>query len=71
VSRKPGYFRLDVTPIDWGRTGRWRFYYTIINITDAQNLFAINYNTRKNPPEKSKSYQFPRLPFFLGYEYQF
>lgn len=71
VSRKPGYFRLDITPIDWGRTGRWRFYYTIINVTDAQNLFAVNYNTRKNPPEKSESYQFPLLPFFLGYEYQF
>lgn len=71
VSRKPGYFRLDITPIDWGRTGRWRFYYTIINITDAENLFAVNYNTSKNPPEKSESFQFPRLPFFLGYEYQF
>jgi len=71
VDRRPGYFRLDVTPIDWGRTGRWRFYYTIINVTDAVNVYSINYNTRKNPPERSETTQFPMLPFFLGYEYQF
>ncbi len=71
VSRKPGYFRLDFTPIDWGRTGRWRFYYTIINITDATNLYAVTFNTGKNPPERSEINQFPILPFFFGYEYQF
>lgn len=71
VARKPGYFRLDVTPVDWGRTGKWRFYYTIINITDAANLFAVNYDTETNPPKKSETYQFPILPFFMGFEYQF
>jgi hypothetical protein len=71
VDRRPGYFRLDVTPIDWGRTGRWRFYYTIINFTDAVNIYSINYNTRTNPPKRDETTQFPRLPFFLGYEYQF
>ena len=64
-------FRLDVTPVDWGRTGKWRFYYTIINITDAANLFAVNYDTETNPPKKSETYQFPILPFFMGFEYQF
>ncbi|HXP89836.1 MAG TPA: TonB-dependent receptor plug domain-containing protein [Fibrobacteria bacterium] len=70
-ARKPGYFRLDVTPIDWGRTGRWRFYFTIINLTDHDNLWLLNYNTEKNPPTQLRIYQFPRLPIFLGYEYQF
>jgi hypothetical protein len=70
-ARAPGYFRLDITPIDWGRTGKWRFYYTIINVTDSKNQYAINYDTRKNPPEKNVTYQFPYLPIFLGYEYQF
>ena len=71
VDRRPGYFRLDVTPFDFGRTGKWRFYYTIINITDAVNIYSINYDTQKNPPERSETTQFPMLPFFFGYEYQF
>jgi len=70
-ARKPGYFRLDVTPIDWGRAGRWRFYFTIINLTNHDNLWLLNYNTEKNPPEELRIYQFPLLPIFLGYEYQF
>ncbi len=70
-ARKSPYFRLDVTPIDWGRAGHWRFYFTIINLTNHQNLWLINYNTRDNPPSEQKIYQFPRLPIFLGYEYQF
>ncbi len=70
-ARKPAYIRLDITPIDWGRTGHWRFYYTIINVLDRQNLYLVNYNTRDNPPSKREIFQFPRLPFFFGYEYQF
>ncbi len=71
VDRRPGYFRLDVTPFDFGRTGKWRFYYTIINVTDAVNVYAINYDTQKNPPERNETTQFPMLPFFFGYECQF
>lgn len=71
VTRRPGYFRLDVTPFDFGRTGKWRFYYTIINVTDAVNVFSINYDTEKNPPKREETTQFPILPFFFGYEYQF
>ncbi|QQS07005.1 MAG: TonB-dependent receptor plug domain-containing protein [Fibrobacterota bacterium] len=71
VDRRPGYLRLDVTPFDFGRTGKWRFYYTIINITDRENVFSINYDTQKNPPKREETYQFPILPFFFGYEYQF
>ncbi|MBK9577993.1 MAG: TonB-dependent receptor plug domain-containing protein [Fibrobacteres bacterium] len=71
VDRRPGYLRLDVTPFDFGRTGKWRFYYTIINVTDRENVFSINYDTQKNPPKREETYQFPILPFFFGYEYQF
>ncbi|MBK8803437.1 MAG: TonB-dependent receptor [Fibrobacteres bacterium] len=71
VDRRPGYFRLDVTPFDFGRTGKWRFYYTIINLTDRENVYSINYDTQKNPPKREETYQFPILPFFFGYEYQF
>jgi len=69
--RKTDYFRLDVTPFDFGRTGRWRFYFTVINATDHQNLFASSWNTRTNPPSRDETYQFPFLPAFLGYEYEF
>ncbi|MBK9577998.1 MAG: TonB-dependent receptor plug domain-containing protein [Fibrobacterota bacterium] len=71
ADRRPGYFRLDVTPFDFGRTGKWRFYYTIINVTDRENVYAINYNTKDTPPKREETYQFPILPFFFGYEYQF
>jgi hypothetical protein len=60
-----------VTPFDFGRTGKWRFYYTIINLTDRENVYSINYDTQKNPPKREETYQFPILPFFFGYEYQF
>lgn len=69
--RRSDYFRLDVTPFDFGRTGRWRFYYTIINVTDHDNLYTTRWNTDENPPERDDTYQFPRLPFFFGYEYEF
>lgn len=69
--RKTDYFRLDVTPFDFGRTGKWRFYYSIINITDHENLFTSSWNTRRSPPEQDKTYQFPFLPIFMGYELEF
>jgi len=69
--RKTDYFRLDVTPFDFGRTGRWRFYFTVINATGHENLFTSSWNTRTNPPSKDETYQFPFLPAFLGYEYEF
>lgn len=69
--RRSDYFRLDVTPFDFGRTGRWRFYYSIINITDHENLYTTSWNTRNNPPTRDDTYQFPILPFFFGYEYEF
>jgi len=71
VDRRPGYLRMDVTPFDFGQTGKWRFYYTIINVMDRENVYSVSYDTRKNPPEREETHQFPILPFFFGYEYQF
>jgi hypothetical protein len=69
--RKPDYFRADLTLLDFGQTAKWRVYYTIINLTDHANVFTISYDTKENPPKKDVTYQFPRLPFFLGAEYEF
>ena len=65
------YFRLDATVIDWGREGKWRLYWTVLNLTDRENVFLINFDTSKNPPEKQETYQIPMLPILVGYEYQF
>jgi hypothetical protein len=65
------YFRLDATLIDWGREGKWRLYWTVLNVTDNENVFLINFDTSKNPPEKQETYQIPLLPILVGYEYQF
>ena len=67
----PNYFRLDATPIDIGRTGSWRFYWSILNLTNHKNVLTINYDNTKNPPVEKKTYQFPILPVFLGYEKEF
>jgi hypothetical protein len=69
--RKPDYFRADLTLVDVGQAGRWRFYYTIINLTDHENVFTVSYNTSENPPKKEVTNQFPFLPFFLGAEVEF
>jgi hypothetical protein len=65
------YFRLDATLLDWGREGKWRLYWSVLNLTNHQNVFLINFDTTKNPPEKQETYQIPLLPILVGYEYQF
>ncbi|MEN9354830.1 MAG: hypothetical protein RL318_2155 [Fibrobacterota bacterium] len=67
----PNYLRLDVTPVDIGRTGVWRFYWTILNLTNHKNVLTINYDNSKSPPLEKRTYQFPLLPIFLGYEREF
>jgi hypothetical protein len=65
------YFRLDAKLIDWGKKDKWNFGFTILNLTDHENLFYISYNTRQNPPEENKIYQFPFFPLLLNWEYYF
>lgn len=70
-ARQTDYFRIDVKAIDIGREGKWNFSWTIINLTDHENMFFTFYDTGKNPPEKTEITQFPFLPIMLSYEYYF
>ena len=69
--RQTDYFRVDVKVIDIGRENKWNFSWTIINLTDHENMFYTFYNTSKNPPEKTSVSQFPFLPVMFNYEYYF
>jgi hypothetical protein len=65
------YFRLDAKLIDWGKKDKWNFGFTILNLTDHDNLFFTFYDTRQNPPEVRKIYQFPFFPLLMNWEYYF
>jgi hypothetical protein len=65
------YFRLDAKAIDWGKKDKWNFGFTILNLTNHQNLFYTYYRTRENPPSEEKIYQFPFFPLLLNWEYYF
>ncbi len=67
----PSYFRWDVKPVDWGREGKWNFSFTILNITNHENVFFYSYDRQKNPPERVTVTQFPLFPFLMSYEYYF
>jgi len=71
AGRQTDYFRIDVKPIDIGREDKWNFSWTIINLTDHENMFYTFYDTSKNPPEKTSIAQFPFLPIMVSYEYYF
>ncbi|MCL2206989.1 MAG: TonB-dependent receptor plug domain-containing protein [Fibromonadales bacterium] len=65
------YFRLDAKIIDWGKKDKWNFGFTILNLTNHQNLFYTFYHTQENPPTEEKIYQFPFFPLLLNWEYYF
>ena len=69
--RQSDYFRIDVKVVDWGKENKWNFSWTIINLTNHENLFYSFYDTSENPPKKTNIYQFPYLPVMLNYEYYF
>lgn len=71
AGRQTEYFRIDVKAIDIGRENKWNFSWTIINLTDHDNMFYTYYDTNKNPPEYKTVSQFPFLPIMLNYEYYF
>jgi hypothetical protein len=71
VTMQTDYFRLDAKVIDWGKKDKWNFGFTILNLTDHENLFFISYNTRQNPPEENRIYQFPFFPLLMNWEYYF
>jgi hypothetical protein len=65
------YFRLDAKLIDWGKKDKWNFGFTILNLTNHQNLFYTFYDTGENPPKEEKIYQFPFFPLLINWEYYF
>ncbi|QQS05956.1 MAG: TonB-dependent receptor plug domain-containing protein [Fibrobacterota bacterium] len=65
------YFRLDVTPFDFGREGAWRLYWSVLNATDHENVFQTSWETDGPVPRRDISYQFPRLAIFVGWEKEF
>ena len=65
------YFRLDAKLIDWGKKDKWNLGFTILNLTDHQNLFYTFYDTGENPPKEEKIYQFPFFPMLINFEYYF
>lgn len=71
AARQSNYFRLDVKAIDIGRENKWSFSWTIINLTNHDNMFYSYYDTEKNPPTYETISQFPFLPIMLNYEYYF
>ena len=71
AGRQTDYFRIDLKAIDMGREGKWNFSWTIINLTNHDNMFYTFYDTRKTPPKKTEITQFPFLPIMLNYEYYF
>ncbi len=69
-ARVPPYFRWDVKVIDVGRENKWNFSWTILNITDNENIFLYSYD-RANPPKRTDITQFPFFPILINYEYYF
>lgn len=71
AGRQTDYFRVDLKAVDMGREGKWNFSWTIINLTNHDNMFYSFYDTKKTPPKKTSISQFPFLPIMLNYEYYF
>ena len=71
AGRQTDYFRIDLKAVDMGREGKWNFSWTIINLTNHENMFYTFYDTSKTPPKKTSVSQFPFLPIMLNYEYYF
>jgi hypothetical protein len=71
AATRKDYFRLDATLLDIGREGKWRLFWTVINLTNRENVFMVNFDTKENPPKRTETPQLPILPIFVGYEYQF
>jgi len=67
----PPYFRIDIKAVDWGRKDKWNFSWTILNITNRENVWFYVYETDKNPPVKTEITQFPFFPMLFSYEYYF
>ena len=67
----PAYLRWDAKVVDWGREGKWNFSWTLLNLTDHENIFFYSYDRQTNPPKRVEITQFPFFPMLVNYEYNF
>lgn len=70
-TRYPDYFRWDIKLIDMGRYDKWNFSWTILNITNNENVLIYQFDNTQNPPVRETTAQFPFFPLLLSYEYYF
>lgn len=70
-TRYPDYLRWDIKLVDMGRYDKWNFSWTILNITNNENVLTYQYDTTSNPPVRETTAQFPFFPLLLSYEYYF
>lgn len=71
TSLQEPYFRVDIKAFDVGKENKWNFSWTILNVTNHENIFLKRYDTSKNPPKEDSITQFPFFPVLLSYEYYF
>jgi len=68
-SRRAPYFRLDITPLEFGREGSWTAFWSVVNLTDQRNALAWG----SNAPDVSSQEidQIPFLPVVFGVRFLF
>lgn len=70
AGHKPDYFRLDLVPLDL-RIGSDRWYWSMINVTDHDNLILRKWKSKTAPPTYKDTDGYGFFPIMFGYERKF
>jgi len=70
AGHRPDYFRLDLVPLDF-RNGPDRWYWSMINVTNHDNLIARSWDAKSAPPEHDDVNGYAFFPVMFGYERRF
>ncbi|HXP89647.1 MAG TPA: hypothetical protein VN931_01845 [Fibrobacteria bacterium] len=62
--RRAPYFRMDLTPVEFGREGSWTAFWSIVDLTDQRNPLAWVSNAPNVAPQEID--QIPFLPVVFG-----
>jgi hypothetical protein len=68
-SRRAPYFRLDITPLEFGVEGSWTAFWSIVNLTDQRNPMAWGSDAPNVSPQEID--QIPFLPVVFGVRFLF
>jgi hypothetical protein len=68
-SRRAPYFRLDITPVEFGVEGSWTAFWSIVNLTDQSNPLAWGSDAPTMSPQEID--QIPFLPVVFGVRFLF